>query len=280
MRLGVHVSTAGGLPLAIERAREIGCEALQVFARNQRQWSPRPLDPDEAAAFRRAAREAGYLATAVSHASYLINPSALDATFLERSRNALVDEIDRCAQLGIPYLCVHPGAHMGAGEEAGLALAAASVRFALDATRGRRVAVLLECTAGQGTSLGHRLEHLATLLSLLPRRRTGVCLDTCHLFAAGYDLRTAKGYERTMRAVEETVGLSRVRAWHLNDSVQPRGARRDRHTHIGEGRIGKQAFRRLVNDPRFEALPGLLETPGEPEDDRRNLDLLRKMRRR
>jgi deoxyribonuclease-4 len=272
--LGVHVSTAGGVSRAIPEALALGCEAIQVFTRNQRQWRPRRIPPSEARRFRRAARAHGYARRAMSHASYLINLCATDPSTLRLSRAALVDEIRRCASLGIPYLCVHPGAHLGAGEEAGLALVAESLRFALACTRG--VTVLLENTAGQGTSLGWRLDHLGALR--LPR--TGVCLDTCHLFAAGYDLRTPRGYERTMRAVEATVGLARVKAFHLNDSKAPLGSRVDRHEHIGRGGLGGRAFAMLVNDPRFARIFGVLETPKEGGMDRRNLELLKRMRRR
>jgi deoxyribonuclease-4 len=210
----------------------------------------------------------------MSHASYLINLCATDPLTLRRSRWALVDEIRRCAALGIPYLCVHPGAHMGAGEEAGLARVAESLRFALARTRG--VTVLLENTAGQGTSLGWRLEHLAELLRV---PRTGVCLDTCHLFAAGYDLRTPRAYERTMRAVEATIGCYSVKALHLNDSRCGLGSRRDRHEHIGRGGLGGRAFSMLVNDPRFKGAFGVLETPKAGGMDRVNLELLKRLRR-
>jgi len=273
--LGVHVSTAGGLSRAVEEGLALGCEAIQVFTRNQRQWRPRPIPRAEAERFRRAARAAGYARRAMSHASYLINLCATDPGTLRLSRAALLDEIRRCEALGIPYLCVHPGAHLGAGEEAGIALAAESVRRAL--ARTRRVTVLLENTAGQGTSIGWRLEHLRELLRLAPRR-TGVCLDTCHLFAAGYDLRTPRAYGKTMRAVEEMVGIRRVKAFHLNDSKAPLGSRRDRHEHIGVGGLRGPAFRRLVNDPRFARLFGVLETPKAGDMDRRNLGLLKRMR--
>jgi deoxyribonuclease-4 len=276
--LGIHVSTAGGLAEAVRDGRSLGCEAIQLFTRNQRQWRPRPLPPAETLRFRRDACAAGYARRAMSHASYLINLAATDPQTLRLSRAALVDEIERCAALGIPYVCVHPGAHMGAGEARGLARVAASLRWALARTR-RRVTVLLENAAGQGTSLGWRLEHLAELLRLVPRR-TGVCLDTCHLFAAGYDLRTPRAYERTMREVDDTVGLARVRAFHLNDSRFGLGSRRDRHEHIGKGALGDRAFRRLVNDPRFARLFGVLETPRAGGADRRNLDRLRRMRSR
>lgn len=262
---------------AVRLGLALRCEAIQVFTRNQRQWHPKALEAAEVAAFRREARAAGYLEHAVSHASYLINLCAVDPQTHRRSRDAFRDEIERCAKLGIPYLCVHPGSHVGAGEEKGLMAVAESVREALRETRGKRVTVLLENTAGQGTNLGHRLEHLVTLLRLIRSRRIAVCIDTCHLFAAGYDLRTR--YEETMAEIDATVGLDRVRAFHLNDSQYPCGSRRDRHAHIGEGEIGRPAFRCLVNDERFAGLPGLLETPGGPDGYRENLRNLRRLRK-
>lgn len=278
MLLGAHVSTAGGMPFAVREGVELSCEAIQVFTRNQRQWTPKPLDPAEARLFRAEAEKAGFSATAVSHASYLVNLCAADAEILRKSREAIVDEIGRCAMLGIPYLCVHPGAHMGAGDEAGIALVAKSVSEAIRATPGKRVTVLLENTAGQGTCLGHRLEHLEAMLRLAKSRRVGVCIDTCHLFAAGYDL--AGDYDGVLEEIDRRVGLDRVRAFHLNDSKTPLGSRVDRHEHIGEGALGDAPFRRLVNDARFADRPGLLETPDGPEAYARNLDRLRRMRKR
>ena len=264
------------MPNAVRRGLELGCEAIQVFTRNQRQWTPPPLDPGDVEEYCRLAREAGYAKRTVSHASYLINLCATDPEILRKSRTAFVDELERCAALEIPYLCVHPGSHVGSGEEAGLALIAESVRGALEGTGG--VQVLLENTAGQGTNLGWRLEQLGELIRRIGNDRVGVCIDTCHLFAAGYDLRSPGAYEETMGVVEEAVGLDRIRAFHLNDSRFECGSRRDRHADIGAGEIGRAAFRRLVNDERFSRLPGLLETPKEDDGDRRNLDLLRKMR--
>ncbi|MFQ5845558.1 MAG: deoxyribonuclease IV, partial [Planctomycetota bacterium] len=202
MLLGAHVSVAGGTHHAVAQGLELGCEAIQLFTRNQRRWAPAPLDPADTAEFFRAARTAGYLRTAVSHASYLINLCAVDRRTLRRSRRALVDEIERCSALGIPFLCVHPGSHVGAGEEAGLEQIAASVRLALRETAGRRVKILLENTAGQGTNLGHRLEHLRMLLRRIASRRVAVCIDTCHLFAAGYDFRGPRGYARVMEEID------------------------------------------------------------------------------
>jgi deoxyribonuclease-4 len=267
------------MPHAVERGLELGCEAIQVFTRNQRQWTPKPLAQDEIDAFRAGARGASYATRTVSHASYLINLCATDAAILKKSKRAFVDEIERCAALGIPFLCVHPGSHVGAGEEAGLRAIAASIKEALKATRGKRVTILLENTAGQGTNLGWRLEHLGELLRTIRSKRVGVCIDTCHLFAAGYDLRTPKAYDKTIDALDEAVGLDRIRAWHLNDSKHPLGSRRDRHENIGEGALGRAAFRRLVNDERFADAPALLETPGGPDGYRKDLKRLKGMRK-
>jgi len=274
------VSIAGGMVHAVRLGLELGCEAIQVFTRNQRQWSPQPLDAADVRAFCREARAASYAGRIVSHASYLINLCATDPAILRRSRDALVDEVERAARLSIRFVCVHPGSHLGRGEREGVQGVAASLRDVLGRTRGRRVMILLENTAGQGTNLGARLEHLAELLRVVRSRRLGVCIDTCHLFAAGYDLRAKRAYEKTMRKLDDVVGLERVRALHLNDSRFGCGARRDRHAHIGEGEIGPAAFRRLVNDARFAELPGLLETPGDADGYRRNLARLRTMRSR
>jgi len=265
--LGAHVSTAGGMCNALAAARELGCEAIQVFTRNQRQWSGKPLDAEDARAFRARAP------VAVSHASYLINLCATDPVTLERSRAALVDEIERCAQLGIPYLCIHPGSHVGAGEEAGLRRIAESLKLGLKQTLGKRVIVLLENTAGQGSNLGYDFSQLAWLRRRVRSRRVGFCIDTCHAFAAGYDPGDVDG-------LIAGLGLEHIRAFHLNDSKFPRGSRRDRHEHIGEGEIGAAPFRALLRDRRLSELPGLLETPGGFHGYRQNLDRLRRMRRR
>jgi deoxyribonuclease-4 len=278
MRLGAHTSTAGGMVNAVRQGVELECEAIQVFTRNQRQWEPKPLAEEAIAEFRAEAKEAGYLEDAVSHASYLINLCATDEAILKKSRRAFVDEIRRCGLLGIPYLCVHPGSHLGEGEEAGLSGIAESLRLALKETKGVRVKVLLENTAGQGTNLGFRFEHLAELLRLGRSKRLGVCIDTCHLFASGYDMRTKKSYAATMKELDDVVGLDRVFAWHLNDSKFGLGEKKDRHETIGEGEIGKTGFKLLVNDERFGDLPGLLETPGGPDGYAKNLKTLRRMR--
>jgi deoxyribonuclease IV len=276
--LGAHVSTAGGLHLAPARGREIGAEAIQVFTRNQVQWAARPVSRDEAAAFRAAVAASG-IRVVLSHGSYLVNLATPDRAARRRSRRAFLAEMKRCDALGIPYLVFHPGAHMGAGEEAGLRLVADGLNEALG--RGFRVVPLLEVTAGQGTSVGHRFEHLARVFERLDEPGSvGVCLDTCHLLAAGYDIATPRGYARTIAELGRTVGLGRVKAFHLNDAKRGLGSRLDRHEKIGHGFLGASAFRRLLRDDRFRGLPMVLETPGPLERWKAELSLLRRLRDR
>lgn len=259
--LGAHVSVAGGPSLAFERGRAIGCEALQIFVKSPSQWRAKPLPDGEATAFRTAWTGAGR-PPLLAHAAYLINLAASDAAVLARSRDALADEARRCAQLGVPALVVHPGAHLGAGEAAGLEAVAASLDAVSRELAGCPTRILLELTAGQGSVLGSRLEQLAAIRALAAsRNRLAVCLDTCHAFAAGYEVGTAAGVEAFLEEVERTVGLARVEGVHLNDSAGERGSRRDRHASIGEGRIGLAGFRRLLVEPRLAAVPMVLETP-------------------
>jgi deoxyribonuclease IV len=269
------------MPAAIERATELGCTAIQVFVKNANQWRGRELADEEVAAFR-AAHAASAVGPLVAHASYLINLCAADPGLLARSRQALADELGRCARLGVGALVVHPGAHLGAGEEAGMDLAAASLDAALAASEQTSVRLLLENTAGQGSCLGHRLEHLAGIRRRLAApHRVGVCLDTCHAFAAGYAIHDPAGYEDFVGAVEELLGLPALGCLHLNDSVRPFASRRDRHAHIGEGEIGLDAFARLLHDPRLRKVPMVVET--DPEKDmaghRRDLETLRGLAR-
>jgi deoxyribonuclease-4 len=249
-----------------------------VFVKNAARWLGKPIAPEEAAAFR-AGREAGGVGPAVAHASYLINLAATDPTVRERSVAALADELERCRLLGLDGLVLHPGAHLGTGEEAGIERVAAQLDRVLAAVPpGPRV--LLENTAGQGTVLGWRLEHLAAIRSRLARpRRVAVCLDTCHAFAAGYPVHEAAGYEEFVAEVAAVVGLDQVACGHLNDSLRPFGARRDRHEHIGEGAIGRGLFARLLHDPRFAAVPMVLETEPGPAGagHRRDLAVLREL---
>ncbi len=275
--LGAHVSVAGGMPSSIERATDLGCTAIQIFVKNANQWQGRDVGKAETAAFR-AAHAASRVGPLLAHASYLINLCATDPALLARSRQALADELARCARLGVGGLVVHPGAHLGAGEEAGMDLAAASLDAVLASRPKTPVRLLLENTAGQGSCLGWRLQHLAGIRQRVSApRRVGVCLDTCHAFAAGYAIHDPAGHEDFLAEIEELLGLPAVGALHLNDSVRPFASRRDRHAHIGEGEIGLHAFARLLHDPRLRDVPMVVETePGKKmEGHRRDLETLR-----
>jgi deoxyribonuclease-4 len=255
--LGAHLSINGGLPRAVARATASGCDALQIFTKSVGQWRARPLDEPEVRAFREAVAAAGLKAVA-AHASYLINIASDKPDLRATSLAALGDEIDRADRLGLLGLVLHPGS----GTEAdGLPRIADGLSRLLAARPGGRTLVLLEHTAGQGTNLGHRFEHLRTILDLMPdSARVGVCLDTCHLLAAGYDLSTEEGYRDTFEQFERVIGLERLKLFHLNDSKKPPGSRVDRHEHIGAGFVGLGGFARLLNDARFAALPMVIET--------------------
>ncbi|MCS6888598.1 deoxyribonuclease IV [Chloroflexus sp.] len=278
-RFGAHMSISGGVSKSFARGESVGLEAMQIFAKNERQWTAKPISAEEAAAFR-AEQERTGIHPVVVHDSYLINLAAPADELREKSIAAFADELERCAQLNIPYLVTHPGAHTGIGEEAGLARVADAINRLLAEGIGGATMILLETTAGQGTALGYRFEHLARLLELIPYHdRVGVCVDTCHIFAAGYDIRDADSYQATFAELDRLVGLERVKCFHLNDSQKDVGSRVDRHAHIGQGCIGVEAFRLLVNDPRFANLPMIIETPkGEDmAEDRMNLALLRSL---
>jgi len=274
------MSVAGGLERAFERITQVKGEALQIFTRNQRQWVEPPLTPDAISRFRARWREAGDMPVAV-HDSYLINLASPDPVMEQKSLAALTAEIDRAGMLGIPTLIMHPGAHMGAGVDAGLRRLTANLDTLFRAApKGLAVTVLLEITAGQGTGLGSCLEELAYVIerSRFPER-LGVCVDTAHLFAAGYDFRTPAAYHDTLSRIERIIGLERIRFFHVNDSLRGLGSRVDRHTHIGKGTIGLEGFSLFLNDPRFKDHPMVLETPKGPDlkDDIKNLKTLRKL---
>lgn len=278
--LGAHVPTAGGLHNAPAHGRDIGATAIQVFTRSQRQWAARPLEREEALAFRQALEASG-VRSVMSHASYLINLASPDPVFSVRGREAFRVEMTRCHELGIPLLVFHPGAHLGAGEDVGLQTVARSLDDVFASCRRARVTPLIELTAGQGSCVGHRFEHLAEMIARVTSpERVGVCLDTCHLYAAGYDIATPRGYEKTLAEFDRIVGLGRLRAIHLNDSRKPLGSRVDRHAPIGEGFLGLRTFRRLLADPRLRDVPKVLETPGGLEAWRRELALLRGLKPR
>jgi deoxyribonuclease IV len=262
MHLGAHVPITGGVFNAPANGQAIGAEAIQIFTRNQMQWACRPLRDEESAAFREALAKSG-VRRVLTHGSYLMNLASPNPEFLAKSRACLVTEIERCHQLGVPYVVLHPGAHMGLGEEEGLSAIARSLDHVLERTQGLEVMPLLEVTAGQGTNLGYRFEHLAAIFDRVrDPGRVGVCLDTCHLYAAGYDLASPEGYEKTMRAFSRIVGLGKLKAVHLNDSKRELGSRVDRHARAGEGLLGLDTFARIVNDRRLRGLPLVVETPG------------------
>jgi deoxyribonuclease-4 len=287
-RLGAHMSIGGGLHRAIERATSVDATALQIFVKSARQWKSRPIDPDEAARFRRSASNAGFEPYTLVHASYLINLATTDPLIRSRSIDALSDELERCETLGIPFLVVHPGSHRGRGVEQGLESVVLGLNDVLARPRrtsGKalprtRTTILLENTAGQGATLGRRFEELAFVLDRSRvGDRLGVCFDTCHALAAGYEFRDARSYRSMFDRLARVVGLDRIRAFHLNDSKHPLGSERDRHEHIGRGEVGLEAFRLLLNDRRFHDTPMVLETPKGPEleEDRENLAVLREM---
>lgn len=273
-RLGAHMSIAGGLPRAVDRARAARCQALQIFTKSAGQWRARPLPDEEIAQFREGAARAG-LSPVVAHNSYLINVAAAQPDLRAQSIAALGEELDRAESLGLDGLVMHPGSYTNGTEREGLRLIAEALDRILDARPEGRTRILLEHTAGQGTNLGHRFEHLAEIIERLGGTpRVGVCIDTCHLLAAGYDICTADGYRQTFEAFDRIVGLGRIRAFHLNDSKKPCGSRVDRHEHIGKGCLGLEPFRLLLNDARFAGHGMLLETPKlETPESRRRSDL-------
>lgn len=283
--LGAHVSVAGGLHLAFERAEPLGCRAIQIFVKNPNQWRQKALTNDRVGAYR-AARAASKVEYVVAHAAYLINLAARDRSTLERSRRALCDELVRCNRLGVDALVFHPGAHMGRGEEAGLRRIADSMNRVLDryvereerAGRAVRSRLLLENTAGQGSVLGYRIEQLGEIVDGLDRpERVGLCLDTCHAFAAGYPLDRPRGLATLLAEIERRLGSGEPSCLHVNDSLKPKGSRRDRHANIGAGEIGEPFFSRLVRSRRLRATPMVLETPlgADGQGHERDLELLR-----
>jgi deoxyribonuclease-4 len=275
--LGAHESIAGGLHRALERGAEIYCDCLQIFVKNASQWRAKPL-AEEAVDIWRQRWSDSPVGPVFAHASYLINLATDDPDNLEKSRRALADELDRCAQLGLDGLVLHPGAHLGAGEELGIDRVAASLATALAETPQEAPPVLLENTAGQGTLLGHRLEQLASIREVSGfASRIGFCLDTCHAFAAGYPLHTKDGLRSFLDRVDDLLGLASVGCFHLNDSRQPFDSRRDRHANLGDGEMGLDAFLRLIDVPQLSAKPMILETPigDDHEGHRRDLERLR-----
>jgi len=277
--LGAHQSIAGGVEKALARGQEVGCDTIQIFVKTPNRWVSKPLAEENVAAFRAAVAETG-IWPVFAHSLYLINLATPDEALWSKSVTALVDDLERCERLELPGLVLHPGSHVGSGEEAGLARIAAALDEVHARLHGYQVQVWLETTAGQGDTLGYRFEQLRAMIDgVQAPERLGVCFDTAHAFAAGYELRTREGFEETWDAFDRLLGLERLRAVHLNDSKRALGSRVDRHEHIGQGLLGLDAFRLLLNDGRFRGLPMILETEKGPDlaEDKENLRVLRSL---
>jgi deoxyribonuclease IV len=277
--LGAHMSIAGGVGNALLAGKKVDCDAVQIFTKSSRQWAAKPYGKEEIAQFHANRKETG-ITSVVAHDSYLLNLGSPDPALRQRSVAAFIDELERCEVLGVTNLIAHPGAHVGAGELEGIKTIAESLDEVHKACPGYRAKITLEITAGQGSNLGYRFEQIGHMMDATKESdRLRVCFDTEHAFAAGYDIRTRDGYERTFGEFDDTIGINLLAAFHLNDSKKEFHSRVDRHEHIGKGFIGVEAFRLLMNDKRFWGLPMCLETPKGPDlqEDRENLALLRSL---
>ena len=280
--LGAHMSISGGVHTAVERGMSIGCRTMQIFVKNNTQWRVSPLTDEQILTYKNLLMKST-IAPVIVHSTYLINMAAIDNDMLRKSRELLVAELERCERLDIPYYNLHPGNHLGAGESDGIQKIAESINLMHNQVPFHTTKTVLETTAGQGTSIGHRFEHLRTIIDLVEQQdRMAVCVDTCHIYAAGYDMRSEREYESTWREFESVIGLARLAAFHMNDSKRECGSRVDRHEHIGKGKIGLKGFRLLMNDPRFEHLPKILETPKgkDMKEDVINMKTLRRLMKR
>jgi len=277
---GAHMSISGGVPKSVERGASIDLSAMQIFTKNSNQWNAKPFSEEDVKTYRENISKSGIKYVA-SHDSYLINLASPDKTMYEKSLNAFLDEIERAGKLGIRNLVFHPGSHMGSGEDAGLGKVADAMNEAIERTAEYGDVVLtIETTAGQGTNLGYDFEHIAALIKKVDnKKRVGVCVDTCHIFAAGYELRNAEGYKKTFGEFDRIIGVDKIALFHVNDSKKDLGSRVDRHEHIGKGFIGLEAFRLLLGDKRFFKTPMIIETPKgkEMEEDIENLKVLKSL---
>lgn len=279
MKLGAHMPTIGGVDKALERGVGIGCEVVQIFVKNNMQWLGKVPDPDVVDRFKQFQTRHPF-ACVFGHTGYLINLGAPPSPNRYKTIQSLIQEIEIATALELPFLVLHPGAHLGQGEDAGFKQIASGLNEVIRATSSSSVRISLEITAGQGTCLGHRFSHLQRIYDATDApARLAICLDTAHLFAAGYDIRTPRGWANTIKEADDTVGIKEILAIHLNDSKVDLNSRVDRHAGIGLGKIGKEAFRHIINDPRFRKTPGCLETPKSPDlhEDVENLTLLRGM---
>jgi deoxyribonuclease IV len=277
--LGAQMSIAGGIGEALTRGQQVGCDCIQIFTKSSRQWACKPYSKDEVETFKRNLRDSG-IRKVIAHDSYLFNLGAPDGALRRKSVEGFIDELERCEVLGVPILVAHPGAHVGSGIEAGIKTIAKSIDEAQAACKGFKAKIAREITAGQGSTLGHTFEQIAQIFdSVAENERLRLCFDTEHAFAAGYDLRTSQGYADTFGELDKFVGIKRLAAFHLNDSMKDFHSRVDRHQHIGKGFIGLDAFRRLLNDERFPGIPMCLETPKGPDmkEDLENLATLRSL---
>ena len=277
VRLGAHMSISGGVDSAFDRGEQVGCDAMQIFTKNSNQWHAAPLTDELVQRYHRRQAETG-IAPVVAHASYLLNLASPADELWNKSIDSLVVEMQRCDALAIPYLIIHPGSHMGSGEQTGIQRIALALNMAQGRLPDAWVKVALETTSGQGDHLGYRFEQIAGMIRRVEAGdRLAVCFDTCHTLTAGYDFRTPEGYADVFREFDAIIGLPRLTVFHLNDSVKDAGSRRDRHAHIGEGFVGLEGFRLLLNDPRFENIPMLLETP-KSEDMHEDVENLTRLR--
>jgi deoxyribonuclease IV len=277
--LGAHTSTSGGVSKAVDLAEKLGFTAMQIFTKNNNRWFQKPLEVKEIEAFKSKLKNS-HIKFVVSHDSYLINLCAKDKSNLGKSRTALLDELERCELLGIPHLNFHPGSHLGAGEEEGIKLIAESLNIVHQKTKNFQVTSMLETTAGQGTAIGYRFEQLQKIIELVEQKeRMTVCIDTAHVFAAGYDIKDSENFKKVLKEFDEIIGLDKLKCFHFNDSKKELGSRVDRHEHIGKGFIGLKGFSNIMNDKRLEKIPKILETPKGKEqlEDLENLKVLRSL---
>jgi deoxyribonuclease-4 len=277
--IGAHMSISGGVFNSLLYGQELGCTTIQIFTKNNSQWNAKELTPEDIKRFFESQKKTK-ISPVIGHNGYLINLASPKEEVYKKSMESILIELKRAELLRLPYLVMHPGSHLGSGERKGIKRISGSLNRLHQKTKGFKVKILLETTAGQGSSIGYRFEHLAeTIEKVKERKRLGVCYDTCHTFAAGYDIRTQKAYQATFKEFDKVIGLSKLKAIHMNDSVRDLGSRVDRHEHIGEGKIGLEGFRLLMNDKRWEKIPKILETPKEEGTgkDIRNLDVLRSL---
>ncbi|KPL00925.1 MAG: endonuclease IV [candidate division Zixibacteria bacterium SM23_73_3] len=277
--IGAHMSISGGVFNALLCGQELECTTIQIFTKNNNQWKAKELFPEDVKKFFENQKTTG-ISPVVGHNGYLINLASPKDNVYDQSKESMLVELKRAELLGLPYLVMHPGSHLGKGEKEGIKKIVRSIDWLHQKTKGFKVKILLETTAGQGSAIGHRFEHLAEIIERVKdNERLGVCYDTCHTFAAGYDIRTKKAYQATFKEFDNSIGLNRLGVIHVNDSLKDLGSRVDRHQHIGEGKIGLEGFRLLMNDKRWEKIPKILETPkGEgAARDIKNLNLLKSL---